>query len=81
MDDTQDKVRRNLVVFCAAIIVGWFLDLKLTSTGQRHDFYSLEWPRLDHNTRIYSCHIVFKECCRPHCADDIGGFRGSDHDK
>lgn len=31
MDDTQDKVRRNLVVFSAAIVFGWFLDLKLTN--------------------------------------------------
>jgi len=31
MDDTQDKVRRNLVVFGAAIVIGWFLDLKLTA--------------------------------------------------
>lgn len=31
MEDTQDKVRRNLVVFSAAIAIGWFLDLKLTA--------------------------------------------------
>jgi len=31
MEDTQDKVRRNLVVFSAAIVIGWFLDLKLTA--------------------------------------------------
>lgn len=31
MEDTQDKVRRNLVVFIAAIVIGWFLDLKLTT--------------------------------------------------
>lgn len=31
MDDTQDKVRRNLVVFSAAIVLGWFLNLKLAN--------------------------------------------------
>lgn len=31
MEDTQDKVRRNLVAFSAAIVIGWFLDLKLTA--------------------------------------------------
>ena len=34
MEDTQDKVRRNLVVFSAAIVIGWFLDLKLTAITQ-----------------------------------------------
>jgi hypothetical protein len=31
MDDTQDKIRRNLVVFSAAIVIGWFLDIKLAA--------------------------------------------------
>lgn len=31
MDDTKDKIRRNLVVFSAAIIFGWFLDIKLAT--------------------------------------------------
>lgn len=34
MEDTQDKVRRNLVVFSAAIVIGWFLDLKLAAITQ-----------------------------------------------
>jgi hypothetical protein len=34
MDDTQDKVRRNLVVFSAAIVIGWFLDLKLADIAK-----------------------------------------------
>lgn len=34
MDDTQDKVRRNLVVFSAAIVIGWFLNLKITDIAK-----------------------------------------------
>jgi|GEM_PF-2187898 len=34
MDDTQDKVRRNLVVFSAAIVIGWFLNMKLTDIAK-----------------------------------------------
>jgi hypothetical protein len=34
VEDTQDKVRRNLVVFSAAIVIGWFLDLKLAAITQ-----------------------------------------------
>lgn len=34
MEDTQDKVRRNLVVFSAAIVIGWFLDLKMTDMSK-----------------------------------------------
>lgn len=34
MDDSKDKIRRNLVVFSAAIIVAWFLDLKLAGMAK-----------------------------------------------
>ncbi len=33
MDDTQDKVRRNLVVFSASILIAWFLDLTLQAAA------------------------------------------------
>ena len=34
MDDTQDKIRRNLVIFSAAIVIGWYLDMKLTDISK-----------------------------------------------
>lgn len=34
MEDFPDKIRRNLVVFSAAIIIGWFLDLKLIAIAK-----------------------------------------------
>lgn len=34
MDDTQDKVRRNLVVFSATIVIGRFLNMKLTDIAK-----------------------------------------------
>lgn len=29
MEDTPDKIRRNVVVFSAAVVIGWFLNLKV----------------------------------------------------